>query len=82
MKIETKKLNEAEYLDLMNYEESHFADLKSVNIAPAKLSRTISAFANTSGGEIYIGIDESVGEDGKLREWRGFVDVEAANAIF
>lgn len=29
MKIETKRLSEGEYLDLLDYEESHFADLKS-----------------------------------------------------
>ena len=41
-------------------EEGQFSDLKSTAIAPAKLSHTISAFANTDGGELYIGISEQI----------------------
>jgi len=60
--------------------ESHFHDLKSKDIAPGKLTRTICAFANASGGEVYIGIDETVGPAGaKIRKWRGFADGEEAN---
>lgn len=56
--------------------------MKSAEIAPAKLTKTVSALANTSGGEIYVGIEEAEGADGKVRLWNGFADQEAANAIF
>jgi ATP-dependent DNA helicase RecG len=60
--------------------EGHFHDLKSRDIAPAKLTRTISAFANAAGGELYIGVDERAGPAGaKIRSWRGFADPEEAN---
>lgn len=60
--------------------EGHFHDLKSKDVAPTKLTRTISAFANASGGEIYVGIDEITGPAGaKIRKWRGFADPEEAN---
>ena len=60
--------------------EGHFHDLKSRDIAPGKLTRTISAFTNAAGGELYIGIDERAGPGGaKLRSWRGFEDPEEAN---
>lgn len=60
--------------------EGHFHDLKSKDIAPAKLTKTISAFANAAGGELYIGVDERTGPAGaKIRSWRGFADVEEAN---
>ncbi len=60
--------------------EGHFHDLKSRDIAPGKLTRTISAFANAAGGELYIGIDERAGPGGaKIRSWRGFADPEEAN---
>lgn len=60
--------------------EGHFHDLKSRDIAPAKLTKTISGFANAAGGELYIGIDESPAPGGgKIRKWRGFSDPEEAN---
>jgi ATP-dependent DNA helicase RecG len=60
--------------------EGHFHDLKSKDIAPAKLTRTISGFANAAGGELYIGVDERAGPAGaKIRTWRGFADPEEAN---
>lgn len=60
--------------------EGHFHDLKSKDIGPGKLTKTISGFANAAGGELYVGIDERSGPGGaKLRSWRGFVDPEDAN---
>ncbi|MBB3260018.1 ATP-dependent DNA helicase RecG [Paraburkholderia bannensis] len=56
--------------------ESHYADIKAIEIQPAKLTETICAFANADGGELYIGIDDPT--DGQ-RQWRGFKDPEAAN---
>lgn len=66
---------------LLTLEESHFNDVKAVEIAPGKLSRTISALANASGGDVYVGIGESRDFFGtNLRHWKGFRDSEAANA--
>ncbi len=61
---------------ILETQEGHFYDLKSKEIRPAKLSRTISAFANADGGEIFVGIRE---ENDKSRVWDGFEDMEAAN---
>lgn len=70
-----------EQLDaLLQIEESHFVDLKSVEILPASLTKTVAAFCNTSGGEVFIGIKEIEGATGKERNWIGFADQEAANA--
>ncbi|POX90251.1 ATP-dependent DNA helicase RecG [Mycobacterium kansasii] len=62
---------------VLETEESHTADLKAIEIVPAKLTRTLSAFANAEGGELYIGVDED--KSSGVRTWRGFADVEAAN---
>lgn len=67
---------------LFSLDEGHFAELKSIDIAPAKLTRTLSAFSNASGGELYIGIDEQEVNGVKRRAWRGFKDPEAANGHF
>ena len=54
--------------------------MKGKAIKPANLSKTVSALGNTSGGEIYIGIDEAFHAHGVVRSWDGFENVEAANA--
>lgn len=77
--IETKEITENQKNIILDIEEDHFRDLKSIDIKPAKLTKTISAFANTVGGEIFIGIDETENSGIKERRWRGFADIEAAN---
>ena len=79
--VEIVEISGAERDRLLTLEESHFIDLKAVEIAPGKLSRTVSAFANASGGDVYIGLGESADFFGtRVRHWKGFKDAEAANA--
>ena len=78
--IQTTEITEAQKNYILNIDEDHFRDLKSVDIKPSKLTKSISAFANTVGGELYIGIDENNVAGIKKRDWRGFPDIEAANA--
>lgn len=40
-------------------QEGHFLDVKAIEIAPAKLTKTLSALSNAEGGEVYIGIAET-----------------------
>jgi len=80
MSVSTIPLIDEQAIRILALEESHFLDLKSLDIAPAKLTRTISALANASGGELYVGIDEEIAGVEKKRSWRGFSDMEAANA--
>jgi ATP-dependent DNA helicase RecG len=51
-------------------------------MTPANLTKTASAFCNTSGGEVFLGIEESVGLFGKQRAWVGLKDQEAGNPFF
>lgn len=62
---------------LLDKPEGHFADFKAIEISPAKLTRSISAFANADGGELFVGVDETQGG----MTWRGFADVEDANGL-
>jgi len=76
-----KQIDPSEVERLFSLEEGPYLDLKHSDITPAKLSRSVSAFCNTSGGELFVGIGES--DDGqKKRFWVGFADMEAANPIF
>lgn len=43
---------------LFSIEENYFNDFKAKEINPAKLSKTVSAYANASGGDIYLGVRE------------------------
>ena len=72
--IETIGISDGEMAKLIELEENHFSDLKAIEVSPGKLSKAIAAFANAEGGELFIGIDD------KPREWRGFANIEAANA--
>lgn len=58
-------------------EEGHFADIKSLRIAPAKLTNSISAFANAEVGELFVGVEED--RETRVRTWLGFDTPEAAN---
>lgn len=77
--METSTLTAEDIQRLFARSESHFLDFKSKQIQPAKLTRTISAFANADGGELYIGIYDP--SSGGPKTWDGFEDEETANSI-
>lgn len=77
--IEVVEITGTERERLLSIEEDTFFDLKAIEVAPKKLSKHISAFANTAGGDLYIGIGESEFMGTKTRHWKGFRDQEAAN---
>ena len=79
MSIEVTEITVEECNSLLRQQEGHFLDFKSIDVSPSALTRTLSAFSNASGGELYIGIDESIVGKRKLRIWRGFSDQEKAN---
>jgi len=80
--VDRKQIDAAEVERIFELEEGSYLDLKHSDIAPGKLSRSVSAFCNTSGGELFVGIGEKKEGEKKVRFWVGFVDMEDANAIF
>lgn len=73
------KVDDEQAANIINIEESYLNDVKAIEIKPAKLSETVSAFANFIGGDIYLGVDED--KVNKTRSWRGYNDPEDANAV-
>lgn len=71
--IDTIEISDEEVMKIVSIQEGHFSDLKSKDISPAKLTKTISSFSNAEGGELFIGVED------EPREWRGFENVESAN---
>ena len=78
MRHQTETLTEEKVLQLFQIEENHFNDFKAKDVSGKKLSKSISAFANASGGDIYVGIREE--SDTKIMHWEGFANIEDANA--
>ncbi len=76
--IDVISISEPEVGKVLSLQESHFLDLKAIEIAPGKLTRTLSALSNAEGGEVYVGIAENKAAGG-LRSWRGFESLEKAN---
>ncbi|MBD1825954.1 DEAD/DEAH box helicase family protein [Microcoleus vaginatus GB1-A2] len=77
MSIESFKITKAQYKKIISKQENSSLDFKSIGIQPAKLSHSLSAFANADGGDIYVGIAED--KNNKLFRWEGFNNVEEAN---
>lgn len=73
--IDIVKISDAEKNKLLSIDEGHFSDLKAIEIAPGKITKALAAFANSEGGELFVGIDDNP------RKWRGFKNMEAANAF-
>lgn len=61
---------------ILGRSEGQFCDMKAREIAPGKLSRTISALANADGGEIFVGVG---GPKDSPFTWDGFANEEDAN---
>ncbi len=77
--IQTIEITDEQRDKILSISENHFNDLKSKDISPASLTKTISAFSNAVGGDLHIGIDEQDVNGIKTRVWRGFADEEEAN---
>ncbi|MGK9265596.1 putative DNA binding domain-containing protein [Bacillus inaquosorum] len=76
--METKTGNTLDQEKLLELQEDHFNDFKSKNIRPAKLQDTFVAFANTDGGELWIGLEDPNYEGERIQ---GFELKEDANDI-
>lgn len=76
--VEVIDIDAGDVVKLLAQHEGHFFDFKSKLITPTKLSQSISALANTDGGEIIVGVSES----NTTFLWDGFDRPEAANPIF
>lgn len=76
--MEITKIQQEEVNGLLSLNEDHFNDVKSKRIHPAKLQETFVAFANSDGGDLYIGIEDKseIGE-----RVVGFANQEEANDI-
>ena len=59
MAIAEVEIDQDQFKKIIEKGEGHFSDLKSAAISPAKLTQSMSAFANADGGELFVGLDET-----------------------
>lgn len=78
MPIPIKQITDKQLHEVLCFTEGHFIDVKAIEIKPGKLTKTISAFANADGGELYVGIADAATLPFR-EKWRGFVNEEEAN---
>ncbi|QMS90326.1 hypothetical protein HUN01_23095 [Nostoc edaphicum CCNP1411] len=52
MSIEVVRITSNQLNQILLSQESHFLDLKAVDVQPGKLCKFISGFANADGGEL------------------------------
>jgi len=76
MSLDVSVISQEQVLKIFAKGEGHFSDMKSQQIQPGNLTKTLSAFANADGGELYIGIDEL---NSGTYQWNGFTSIEEAN---
>lgn len=77
----TRSISQQDFLALAERDESHFFDLKSQKITPAKLLRSVVAFANADGGTVLVGIKDKQDAPDRAGAWDGFLDLEAMNGV-
>lgn len=76
--MEIIKIQQKQISHLLELDEDHFNDVKSKRIAPSKLQETFVAFANSDGGDLYIGIEDKSESGERII---GFDNPEEANPI-
>lgn len=76
--MQVRKPEGDEETRLLSVDEGHFVDLKSKRINPAKLQQSFVAFANSDGGELFVGVEDKSEVGGRLV---GFSTQEECNGI-
>lgn len=76
--MQSQTLTVTETKKLLAQAEDYYVEFKSIDIKPAGVEKMVSAFGNSSGGDIYVGISEP--NRGAYR-WSGFERVEDANSL-
>ncbi|WP_073522732.1 ATP-binding protein [Pseudomonas fluorescens] len=76
--MEIFAITQEELQKLLDLNEDHFNDVKSFRISPAKLQESFVAFANSDGGDLYIGIEDKAVLGERIV---GFTEQEKANDL-
>jgi ATP-dependent DNA helicase RecG len=76
--MEVIAITPEELQKLLELNEDHFNDVKSSRISPAKLQESFVAFANSDGGDLYVGIEDKAVQGERVA---GYKEQENANPV-
>lgn len=76
--MEVREITKKDLSSILNLNEDHFNDFKSKRISPSKLQECFVAFANSDGGDLYVGIEDKVQAGERII---GYNEPEEANQI-
>ena len=77
-------INGTEAIAILHKDESHFLDFVDKTEAGHNVQRKCCSFANSDGGELFIGIIDKKNapvREGTFGRWNGFSDDEEANSV-
>jgi ATP-dependent DNA helicase RecG len=77
----TRVLTRDEALKIATTTEGYFFDRKASAVDGRAIQKAVVAFANSDGGDLYIGIADDKHEPDPERRWKGFGSLEDANGI-
>jgi len=78
--VDERTISLAEATKILERDESHFWDFKSVRSGGKTVQKIAVALANAEGGEFVVGIEDSKSTQG-IDRWQGFATQEDANWI-
>lgn len=79
--MQVREISEADVLCLSSQPEGHFYDRKAAQIRGAKLQKIVCAFANSDGGDVYVGIADDKDVQDPAKRWSGASSMEEYNQL-
>lgn len=79
--MQVREITKSDALSLSSQPEGHFYDRKAAQIKGAKLQRIVCAFANSDGGDVYVGIADDKHESAPHKRWHGASSMEEYNQL-
>lgn len=76
--MEVREITKKDVSSILNLNEDHYNDFKSKRISPSKLQECFVAFANSDGGDLYIGIEDKAHSGERIV---GYNEPEEANQV-
>lgn len=76
--MNTRKPEPQERKTFLKIQEDHFNEVKSVRTKPSSLQEAFVSFANSDGGDLYIGIEDRTYQGERII---GFQNIEDANDV-